>query len=103
MSDWEHLTISEQNGFDIAVENIYRAGMPIVRGILDGWDCAELKGGVETDNYIGDIFGSLGGDPDFGLGSITDGKPVSAGGTSDFLNLKRRGMGRRMKRARRGF
>lgn len=100
MSDWEHLALSDQNGFDIALENIYRVGMPIVRGILDSWDCEGLKDGVETENYVGDIFGSLGGDPDFGLGSITDGKPVAAGGEDSVLE---RGMSRRARRGRRGL
>lgn len=100
MTDWEHLALSDQNGFDIALENIYRAGLPIVRGIVDEWDC-EMKAGVKTDNYVGDIFGSLGGEPDFGLGSITNGKPVPAGGGDG--TLEKREMSRRVTKGRRGL
>ncbi|KAI9800320.1 MAG: hypothetical protein M1833_003434 [Piccolia ochrophora] len=55
----------EQGGFEIAISNIYLAGVEVVMGILDGWD-AVFERGVEPSNYIGDIFGSLGGTPDFG-------------------------------------
>lgn len=79
VSDWEHLALAEQNGFDIAIDNIYNVGIAIVRGLLDGWECTFSRG-VETDNYVGDIFGSLGGYPDFGPGSLTGGAR-RAGGT----------------------
>lgn len=39
--------------------------MPIVSGILDGWD-ATFATGIAAQNYVGDILGSLGGTPDFG-------------------------------------
>ncbi|KAL6888071.1 purine nucleoside permease domain-containing protein [Trichoderma evansii] len=79
-SDLEHLTRTDQNGFHIAISNLYNAGIEIVRGILDNWNCTFEKG-VPPANYIGDIFGSLGGHPDFGFGSITGGrklKPAAA-------------------------
>ncbi|VUC20076.1 unnamed protein product [Clonostachys rosea] len=79
VTDWEHLAVLEQNGFEIAIENIYRAGMLIVHGIIVGWDETFGKG-IPAKNYIGDILGSLGGQPDFGLGSITGGRGVSIGG-----------------------
>ncbi|KAL7927090.1 purine nucleoside permease domain-containing protein [Trichoderma austrokoningii] len=72
LSDWEHLTRTNQDGFNIAISNLYYAGVEIVRGILDNWNCTFDKG-VAPANYIGDIFGSLGGHPDFGFGSITGG------------------------------
>lgn len=65
----------EQNGFDIAVQNIYNTGVEIVKGVLDNWDCT-FKKGVKPNNYIGDVFGSLGGEPDFGPGSIFGGQPA---------------------------
>ena len=65
----------DQNGFSIAIENLFLAGIEVVRGILKNWDC-KFKQGVVSDNYIGDIFGSLGGQPDFGPGSITNGEEV---------------------------
>uniref|UniRef100_A0A8H7TQ62 Purine nucleoside permease n=1 Tax=Bionectria ochroleuca TaxID=29856 RepID=A0A8H7TQ62_BIOOC len=71
--------VLDQNGFEIAIENIYRAGMLIVHGIIVGWDETFDKG-IPAKNYIGDILGSLGGQPDFGLGSITGGRGVSLGG-----------------------
>ncbi|KAJ5787893.1 hypothetical protein N7457_002883 [Penicillium paradoxum] len=57
----------EQGAFEPAVENLYIAGIKVVEGILDGWDTT-FSAGVKANNYIGDIFGSLGGEPDFGPG-----------------------------------
>ncbi|EIM89117.1 purine nucleoside permease [Stereum hirsutum FP-91666 SS1] len=56
-------------GHDIAVQNLYVAGIKVIEGILDGWS-ETFEQGVVAQNYIGDIFGSLGGEPDFGPGSI---------------------------------
>ncbi|KAJ5186901.1 hypothetical protein N7449_009895 [Penicillium cf. viridicatum] len=58
---------SEQGAFEPAIKNLYVAGIKVVEGILDGWD-ATFAAGVKANNYIGDIFGSLGGVPDFGPG-----------------------------------
>jgi len=41
----------------------------VVEGILNGWDKTFGKG-IKAKNYVGDIFGTLGGTPDFGPGSI---------------------------------
>lgn len=76
-TDWEHLTHTNQNGFHIAIANLYAAGIQVVRGILADWDCTFARG-VPPTNYIGDIFGSLGGRPDFGFGSITGGRKLRA-------------------------
>ena len=78
----------DQNGFVIAIDNIYNAGIEIVKGILADWDYT-FKAGIKPTNYIGDIFGSLGGKPDFGLGSITGGKPVMPGGKTGDLQRRR--------------
>ncbi|KAK6446073.1 hypothetical protein ACSS6W_005169 [Trichoderma asperelloides] len=80
LSDWEHLTRTDQNGFHIAISNLYNAGIEIVRGILDSWNCTFEKG-IPAANYIGDIFGSLGGHPDFGFGSITGGRRLKPAAT----------------------
>ncbi|KAF2172902.1 hypothetical protein M409DRAFT_62560 [Zasmidium cellare ATCC 36951] len=56
---------AEQGAFEPAVMNIYLAGIEVVEGILDGWNTTFAKG-VNATNYIGDIFGTLGGTPDFG-------------------------------------
>lgn len=47
----------------------------MVEGILSEWDSTFAKGILAT-NYIGDIFGSLGGTPDFGPGSAFNNDPV---------------------------
>ncbi|KAI0020743.1 purine nucleoside permease [Xylariomycetidae sp. FL0641] len=73
VSAYEHLTqVGEHDGFDLAIENMYRAGIEIVDGILDGWHDTFEKGLAPT-NYVGDILGTLGGTPDFGTGSVFDG------------------------------
>jgi purine nucleoside permease len=63
----ENLLYADQGGFEPAIENIYRAGIYVVEGILKGWH-ATFASGVKPRNYIGDIFGTLGGEPDFGPG-----------------------------------
>ncbi|SPO07701.1 related to purine nucleoside permease [Cephalotrichum gorgonifer] len=82
VSTYAHLAVLDQNGFHIAIENLYNTGIEIVNGIIGGWDCV-FKKGVAPMNYIGDIFGSLGGEPDFGPGSLTCGAGVSSGGAGD--------------------
>jgi hypothetical protein len=77
MTAYDHLIMYDQNGIDIALENIGRAGIEIVKGILDSWDCLYGQG-LQATNYVGDIIGSLRGRPDFGLGSVTDDKGFAA-------------------------
>ncbi|KAK4182988.1 purine nucleoside permease [Podospora australis] len=72
---YEHLLVLQQNGFEVAIKNIYMAGIEIVRGIHAEWRSVFLKG-VKPTNYVGDIWGTLGGHPDFGPGSRTNGKAV---------------------------
>ncbi|KAK4177778.1 purine nucleoside permease [Triangularia setosa] len=72
---YEHLLVLQQNGFAVAIKNIYLAGIEIVNGILKDWTPVFDKG-IKPCNYIGDIWGSLGGDPDFGPGSLTNGERV---------------------------
>lgn len=62
-----NLLHANQGGFEPAIKNIYLAGIKVVTGILNGWD-ATFGPGVTPHNYIGDIFGTLGGRPDFGPG-----------------------------------
>ena len=59
-------------GYDAAITNLYVAGIKVVEGILNGWNNT-FERGVGPRNYVGDIFGSLGGTPSFGPGSIFDG------------------------------
>ncbi|KAJ7198276.1 purine nucleoside permease [Mycena pura] len=56
-------------GFEPAILNLHVAGVKVVQTIVDGW-LATFEHGIEPTNYVGDIFGSLGGHPDFGPGSI---------------------------------
>ncbi|UNI24822.1 hypothetical protein JDV02_010538 [Purpureocillium takamizusanense] len=88
VSDLQHLTSVDQNGFSVAINNTFTAGVEIVKGIVNGWNCT-FRQGIAPANYIGDIFGSLGGDPDFGLGSLTGGQPASpAGESGDWAKLE---------------
>jgi len=52
-------------GFGLAVENVYRVGIEVVKGILEAWEDV-YEGGVETRDYVGDVLGSLGGIPGSG-------------------------------------
>src|SRR4051794_10030395 len=72
---YENLVVFDQNGFQLAIQNLFNVGIEIVKGILENWDRTFEKG-VKPTNYVGDIFGSLGGEPDFGPGSLTGGEGV---------------------------
>jgi hypothetical protein len=50
---------------------------------LGEWN-STFAAGVNATNYIGDVFGTLGGTPDFGPGSVFNDNPVV---------LKKRGAG----------
>ncbi|KAJ7348452.1 purine nucleoside permease [Mycena albidolilacea] len=56
-------------GFESSVLNLHLAGVKVVEAIVTGWS-ATFERGIKATNYVGDIFGSLGGTPDFGPGSI---------------------------------
>lgn len=60
-----NLLWAEQGAFGPSFLNLYLAGIKIVRGILDEWD-SKFEEGIAASNYVGDIFGTLGGEPDFG-------------------------------------
>ncbi|KAI9806058.1 MAG: hypothetical protein M1833_004465 [Piccolia ochrophora] len=66
----DSLLTASSGGFVPACENLYRAGIKVVNGIREGWD-KQFKEGVKPANYIGDIFGTLGGTPDFGPGPVS--------------------------------
>lgn len=93
-SAYDHLLLSSQGGFEPSVENIYNAGIEIVRGILTSWNCTFAKG-VAPTNYIGDIFGSLGGEPDFGPGSVFTSAGAQADGSTYTGYIKRSAYGKR--------
>lgn len=60
-----NLRVVAGQGFLPAIENIYFAGVKVVQGILNGWE-SQFEAGIKPTNYVGDIFGTLGGQPDFG-------------------------------------
>ena len=70
-----NLFYANQGGFEPSINNIYLAGIKVVEGILNGWNSTFAKG-IPATNYIGDIFGSLGGVPDFGPGPSSNDNPV---------------------------
>ena len=74
-ADTFNLFYANQGGFDPAINNIYLAGIKVVDGILKEWNSTFEKG-IKPTNYVGDIFGSLGGKPDFGPGSMFNDNPV---------------------------
>lgn len=78
----ETLAFSSSNSTDatdLAIENLYTVVETIVGDIVMNWDdvyadatyvstSGSKNGTYAPENYIGDIFGSLGGTPDFGPG-----------------------------------
>ncbi|KAB2580800.1 Purine nucleoside permease [Lasiodiplodia theobromae] len=82
----------DQGAFAPAIQNIYRAGVKVVEGIVGGWN-STFAAGVKAENYVGDIFGTLGGEPDFGPGSEFDGSAAkrSVRKRSDMSKKKRTG------------
>ncbi|OJT02826.1 Purine nucleoside permease [Trametes pubescens] len=56
-------------GFAISIANLPAAGVPVVKGIVAQWH-SRFKAGIRPSNYVGDVWGSLGGAPDYGPGSI---------------------------------
>ncbi|KAJ7168284.1 purine nucleoside permease [Mycena crocata] len=69
--------LGEAPGFELALLNLHRAGVKVVEGIVREWNTTFTQG-VAATNYIGDVFGSLGGQPDFGPGSLFGGKAARA-------------------------
>ncbi|KAL5337933.1 purine nucleoside permease [Aspergillus crustosus] len=65
----DNLFSEVQGAFEPAIENLYRAGVKIVEGILKGWEDV-FEGGVDAGNYLGDALGTLGGKPEFVGGSV---------------------------------
>ncbi|KAK6460994.1 purine nucleoside permease [Scheffersomyces coipomensis] len=56
-----------KGGFQHALDNLYIGGWPFVEDVVNNWDSMYKEGhDFKPDNYIGDIFGTLGGKPNFG-------------------------------------
>ena len=56
--------VMDSGGLVPALRNLYNTGVKTVDGILADWSL-KFEEGIKPDNYVGDIFGSLGGKPDF--------------------------------------
>ncbi|KAF2727054.1 NUP-domain-containing protein [Polyplosphaeria fusca] len=84
----DNLFWAQQGAFLPAVKNIYLAGVKVVEGILDEWE-STFSAGINATNYIGDIFGTIGGEPDFGPGTVFE---------ESQNPLLKRGLGRQVKR-----
>ncbi|KAI9809659.1 MAG: hypothetical protein M1825_000091 [Sarcosagium campestre] len=67
----QSLLFSNSGGFAIANKNLYLGGVKIVQGIIKEWD-SKFKKGIASPNYVGDLLGSLGGTPDFGLNNYPE-------------------------------
>lgn len=91
LSDIDALFYITSGGFTPSIANLYIAGTPIIKGILEGWSHT-FEEGIKPKNYIGDIFGTLGGKPDFGPGSIFGGKAATVEDVE--IQLKKRSMAR---------
>ena len=65
VSEIDFFFYQSSGGFPLSLANLYLAGIKIIDGILGDWQ-KTFGPGVKADNYVGDIFGSLGGIPDFG-------------------------------------
>lgn len=76
-------------GYEISIQNIPAAGVPVVTGIVSEWT-SRFQQGVQPTNYIGDIFGSLGGTPDFGPGSIFGTQSSTSGAAMTRRSWRRR-------------
>lgn len=72
----DHL-FAPESAFESSLINLYLAGIPVVQAIVDMWE-ETFEKGVEASNYVGDIYGSLGGQPDFGPGSVFGGDTAKA-------------------------
>lgn len=66
----EYFTQSDQgSAFPAAISNIWNAGSPFVLDVVKNWDNLYANNTFKPENYVGDVFGYLGGEPDFGIGS----------------------------------
>ena len=65
VSAYQNFFFGTSGGFGPSLANLALAGTPIVEGIVKEWE-QTYRHGVKPTNYIGDIFGTLGGVPDFG-------------------------------------
>ena len=62
-----YLIYVDSGGYELSFENMYKAGIEVVRDLRENWSSV-WEAGVVAGNYVGDIFDSLNGSvrPDFG-------------------------------------
>lgn len=61
----QNLLYEQSGALESSLQNMVSVGVEIIGNILANWDTVFEKG-IQADNYIGDIMGTLGGVPDFG-------------------------------------
>jgi purine nucleoside permease len=71
LPSYDNLFVVTQGAFNPSLLNLYIAGTPVVKGILKEWT-TRFQAGIKPSNYVGDIFGTLGGKPDFGPYRVGD-------------------------------
>lgn len=54
-----------KGGIQHSLDNLYFGGYPFVKDVVENWHVYNHDS-CKPDNYVGNIFGSLGGKPDFG-------------------------------------
>ncbi|KAJ9142329.1 Purine nucleoside permease [Pleurostoma richardsiae] len=84
----QNLVYEDPGSYSSSIDNVYVAGSAIVRGILAQWD-EQFKAGIPPTKYTGDLWGTLGGTPDFGPGRTTGGYPVDVPGALGRRKRKR--------------
>ncbi|CAI5760696.1 unnamed protein product [Candida verbasci] len=60
----------KDGGIQASLDNLVIAGKPIITDIVKNWDKQYKNNKYSADNYVGDIFGTVGGKPDFGKDSF---------------------------------
>jgi len=72
----DNLVYADPGSYDPSITNIHIAGVSVMEGILASWN-ATFEAGVPSTLYTGDLWGTLGGTPDFGLGRESSGSAVT--------------------------
>ncbi|RLV91179.1 Purine nucleoside permease [Spathaspora sp. JA1] len=71
MNAIEYFFNRTDGGIQASLDNLVLAGEPIVKDIVKNWEKVYADGKkYGSKNYVGDIFGTLGGTPDFGKSSF---------------------------------
>ncbi|RCK65651.1 Purine nucleoside permease [Candida viswanathii] len=71
LSAFEYFFNTDKGGISASLENLVLGGTPILHDIIQNWDTVYEKGiKYASKNYVGDIFATLGGTPDFGKASF---------------------------------